>query len=34
MARFSVMTRLRKHENSTLFVKMRVYDGESLTKNI
>src|SRR5215467_14097333 len=30
MARFSVMTRLRKHENSTLFAKMRVYDGESL----
>src|SRR3974390_2955189 len=33
MARFSVMTRLRKHENSTLFVKMRVYDGESLKES-
>jgi serine protein kinase len=30
LARFSVLTRLRKHENSTLFAKMRVYDGESL----
>ena len=30
MARFSVMSRLRKHENSTVFAKMRVYDGESL----
>src|SRR5262249_57227500 len=30
LARFSVMSRLRKHENSTLFGKMRVYDGESL----
>ncbi len=30
LARFSVMSRLRKHENSTLFAKMRVYDGESL----
>src|ERR1700742_4270532 len=30
LARFSVMSRLRKHENSTLFSKMRVYDGESL----
>ncbi len=30
LARFSVMTRLHKHENSTLFAKMRVYDGESL----
>jgi serine protein kinase len=27
LARFSVMSRLRKHENSTLFAKMRVYDG-------
>jgi serine protein kinase len=33
MARFSVMTRLRKHENSTLFGKMRVYDGESLRES-
>ncbi len=30
LARFSVMSRLRKHENSTLFAKVRVYDGESL----
>jgi serine protein kinase len=30
LARFSVMSRLRKHENSTIFAKMRVYDGESL----
>ena len=30
LARFSVLTRLRKHENSTTFSKMRVYDGESL----
>jgi len=30
LARFSVLTRLKKHENSTTFSKMRVYDGESL----
>src|SRR6201747_1555748 len=30
LARFSVLSRLRRHENSTLFSKMRVYDGESL----
>src|SRR5438445_10141139 len=30
MARFSVMSRLRKHENSTVFAKMWIYDGESL----
>lgn len=30
LARFSVLTRLKKHENSTIFAKMRVYDGESL----
>ena len=30
LARFSVLSRLKKHENSTLFSKMRVYDGESL----
>src|SRR5476651_797859 len=28
LARFSVMSRLRKHENSTLFAKLRIYDGE------
>src|SRR3954451_13785094 len=30
LARFSVLSRLRRHENSTLCAKMRVYDGESL----
>jgi serine protein kinase len=30
MARFSVLTRLKPHENSSLFAKMRVYNGESL----
>ncbi|MDX3924984.1 MAG: PrkA family serine protein kinase [Shinella sp.] len=30
LARFSVLSRLRKHENSTLYSKMRAYDGESL----
>jgi len=30
LARFSVLTRLREHENSNLYAKMRVYDGESL----
>ena len=30
LARFSVLSRLREHENSNLFAKMRVYDGESL----
>ncbi len=30
MARFSVLSRLKRHENSTLYAKMRVYDGESL----
>src|SRR5271169_2988155 len=33
LARFSVMSRLRKHDNSTLFAKMRVYDGESLKES-
>src|SRR5262249_31922402 len=33
MARFSVMSRLRKHENSTLHAKMRVYNGESLKES-
>src|SRR6476661_7950519 len=33
LARFSVMSRLRKHENSTLFSKLRVYDGESLKES-
>jgi serine protein kinase len=30
LARFSVLTRLRAHENSNVYTKMRVYDGESL----
>ena len=30
LARFSVLTRLKEHANSSHFSKMRVYDGESL----
>jgi serine protein kinase len=30
LARFCVLTRLKVHENSNLFSKMRVYDGEKL----
>src|SRR3546814_13201621 len=30
LARFSVLSRLREHENSNLYSKMRVYDGENL----
>ena len=30
MARFSVLSRLKEHENSSLYSKMRVYDGEAL----
>jgi serine protein kinase len=30
LARFAVLSRLRPHENSNPFSKMRVYDGESL----
>jgi serine protein kinase len=30
LARFSVLSRLKDHENSAIFSKMRVYDGESL----
>ena len=30
LARFAVLSRLREHENSNLYSKMRVYDGESL----
>jgi serine protein kinase len=30
LAQFSVLTRLKEHENSSLFSKMRVYDGETL----
>ena len=30
LARFSVLTRLKEHENSNLYSKMRIYDGENL----
>ena len=30
MARFSVLTRMKESENSSIFSKMRVYDGENL----
>ncbi len=30
MSRFTVLTRLHEHENSTLMSKLRVYDGENL----
>ncbi len=30
LAKFGVLTRLRAHENSNLYSKMRVYDGENL----
>ncbi len=30
LAKFSVLTRLREHENSNLYSKLRVYDGENL----
>ena len=30
LAQFSVLTRLKEHENSNIMSKMRVYDGESL----
>ena len=30
LSRFSVLSRLKPHENSNLHSKMRVYDGESL----
>jgi serine protein kinase len=30
MARFSIMSRLKEHENSGLFSKMRIYNGEKL----
>ncbi|MEM1102572.1 MAG: PrkA family serine protein kinase [Pseudomonadota bacterium] len=30
LSRFCVMTRLKEHENSNLFSKMRIYDGEKL----
>jgi serine protein kinase len=30
LSRFSVLSRLREHENSSLYSKMRIYDGETL----
>src|SRR6202023_4413202 len=30
LARFSVLSRLKPHENSNLYSKMRAYDGDSL----
>ena len=30
LARFSILTRLKEHENSSLYSKMRIYDGENL----
>lgn len=30
LARFSVLTRLREHENSNIYSKLRVYDGDKL----
>ena len=30
LARFGILTRLKEHENSNLYTKMRVYDGENL----
>ena len=30
LSRFTVSTRLAEHENSPLYTKMRVYDGENL----
>ena len=30
LARFAVLSRLKEHENSNVFAKMRVYNGESL----
>jgi serine protein kinase len=30
LARFSVLSRLKQHENSSLFSKMRIYDGDTL----
>ena len=30
LSRFSVLSRLKTHENSSLYSKLRVYDGENL----
>lgn len=33
LAQFSVLTRLKDHENSTLYSKMRVYNGENIRES-
>lgn len=33
LAQFSVLTRLKDHENSTLYSKMRVYNGENIKES-
>ena len=33
LAQFSVLSRLKKHENSTSWAKMKVYDGENLKES-
>lgn len=33
LAQFSVLTRLKEHENSVLFSKMRVYNGENIRES-
>jgi serine protein kinase len=33
LSQFSVLTRLRNHDNSTLFSKMRVYNGENIRES-
>lgn len=33
LAQFSILTRLREHENSNLFSKMRVYNGENIRES-
>jgi serine protein kinase len=33
LARFSILTRLKEHDNSTLFSKMRVYNGENIRES-
>ena len=33
LAQFSVLTRLKDHENSTVFSKMRVYNGENIRES-
>lgn len=33
LAQFSILTRLKEHDNSTLFSKMRVYNGENIRES-